>query len=341
MLLGQFGRMPGLFLRSPDGAGGGGGTPAPEAGGGSTPAMPSQSQPLPTNPAPLATSDQAFQTALAEAGFGPNSPVSQQFTALQGQIEQVLSNAEEDRQRRAGLDRRFSQYDARQEQLGQQLGQILEMLGGNGQTGGQPSAPSTPAPESTPAPAAITPDTQDLQNQLAQMQAEQARARAIRTVSADMPGLDLLAWEENIPLREGQEAQVQAVREFAERLQGQLGTSAQAAAEQRQRALTEGMTPGSSPAPPAAPEDADAARYQEIWGIMNDVPRWMGLSAEERSSMEAEFDTLSPNYGHTIGDGFSVPWAGPGELGTMMRQMQQQIGMLQQQVNAGPVAPPT
>lgn len=342
MLLGKYGRT-GLFLRAPDGVPGGGapGNTPPAGTGVQTPLTPG-SPPIPAAAPPVVgSSEVAFQSALA--GTGNQAPGGQQdwqqmFASMQTRMDQVINTANEERERRAGLDRRYSHWEEQLTNLGAQVQQLAQAVGGGASQGGQPSNSQPNAQTPTRASAPVPDETQALRDELNQMRAEQGRARAIRQASRDFPNVNLIDWEENIPLHADAEAQLQAVRSFAERLQGQTTGAAQAAADQRQQALTQGMTPGSSPAP-QAPGDPRQQEFQEIWALMNDPARWSQTSAEERNRMEERFDELTPEFGHTVGGGFTTPWSSTTDLQRMVADLSRQVSGLQQGLAAGTPAP--
>lgn len=319
-------RLGGLSI-TPDGGepagGGGGGTP--QAGAPVSPNVPLPNTPtgqtqVPPLVAPDAAFEAAFSPAQREARQGQQAPQDDRYT-------QLMNAFEEERSRRSGLDRRYTEWEQRLSTLGEQLTQLTHLVQGNQAQGGQP--PPDPSPARQPQrqqPASPPDDDDDIHITVAQLQAERERTRAIRNVAREFPGVDLWQWEENITLHPGDpEAQRTAVREIAERLQQQQSGAAQQAADQRQQALTQGMTPGSSPSPPQTPEDQGLARTQEIWEMMNDIPRWMALSETERTQLEEEFDPLSQQYGYALGDGFQQGWPNMASLMSRVNELERMV----------------
>lgn len=300
--------IPWLYL-SPDQGGGGSGMGSPQQpvdpAAAPLPASSPQSAP------PLVPTSQAFGAGFdALQNQQPRQPAAQRpgTESIEARFTRLMDSFEELQARRSGLDRRFTTVDQRLNELSEQL---QALTNGTQAPASPPDAQrSEPQPPGEPTPAQAAPEIVEMQTTLRQLQAQQERNRAIREVASDFPGLDLWQWEENIPLRPGDPtAQREAVTAVAQRLQSQLAGTAQQAANQRQQALTQGMTPGSSPSPPLPAEEEGFQRTRDIWELMNDTPRWLALEPEQRQAFEEEFDRLSEDYGHAIGDGYRPGWA--------------------------------
>lgn len=319
-----------MLLRQADGGGNAGGPEgsANTGTGGGLPLQGPASQPAP----PIASADQAFQTAFDQSA-GRQAPRQQQpgTESTEDRYTRLMNTVEDLTSRRAGQDRRITDYEQRFTRLEDAINQLTTALNGRGDGSGQssPQAQGDARQVQQQTPPTPNDDRYDeLMLELTEMRAREARRDAIRQVSRDFPNIDLWAWEDNVPLGTDVAAMTNEVRALAERVQGLTGQSASQAASQTRQQLTQGMTPGSSPAPPQSQEDQSVARIQELWGIMNDTERFASMTARERDQISAEFDELSVNYGHMVSQNLTHGWASNNDLARQVGQIQAQLAQL-------------
>lgn len=299
---------------------------------------------LPANVQPTVP-EQGFVNTEAEAlqGVLPQGrPVPAQRPAPQGNIEQrfdqILGMYQEERQRRAGLDRQREelnqQYGQRLESLEGQLGRLATMLEG---FGGQ--APATrdaqprqqqPAPQShgqSQRPTSNSSDELlDLRMEVAEMRATSRRDAMLNAMSQEA-GIDLSSLREEItftyldddPDGSEQRSIIQRYIDFAQGFGEQ-------SASQRERALTEGMTPGSSPAPPTSSGQPEYDEFLELHDLMQRrTHSLLDMPEEERTRVQTRYNELWDRYGYRVSTEATDGWYSPNRIGRLVRQMQRRM----------------
>lgn len=240
-------------------------------------------------------------TMPQDGSGGPTGPEQGPVVTLEERLEQVLGALEEEKRRRAGLDRQNRQYDQRLAQMEQALNSLTARLETPPPQGAAPSVPAESVPEPAPQ-AAASPGVEEialLRQQLAAVQAD-ARLTGILTELSQPgqpgEGQNLLAWRHRIRVlpmadtagKDTTEAQRQEVLTFLSELRSVRGQAATQVAQQ----MTGGMTPGSRPAPAVPVVEQEQAEFDALHAEIQNTHAFRKLPKEEQKKKMQRYDEM-------------------------------------------------
>jgi hypothetical protein len=224
--------------------------------------------------------------------------------------EQAAAELANEQGRRSGLDRQNRGYDQRFATIESSLTKVVEAMGQMAAPVAQPPQAQAPVPTGEPLPP-VAPQVPeaflDLQVEVAELRAEGQRRDIIGELSQPgQPGagIDWSGAEEWLPLSQDADEMRGSLTKFAEwasKGQGQAAT-------QRENALLQGMTPGSSPPPVPGLMETPRQEFDALHTEVQDTHVFRKLPKEERDEKYARYLDLGEKYGYTASTEWTQGW---------------------------------
>lgn len=224
--------------------------------------------------------------------------------------EQTAAELQLEQGRRSGLDKQNRGYDQKIGVLETQMGKLVDFMGQLAAPVAQPPQQQqvqTPATE-PPAPESQVPEALiDMQVELAELRAVQQRGNIIAELSKPgQPGegIDWTGAEDYLPLSEDAAEMRESLSKFAEWAKQGQGQ----AASQREQALLQGLTPGSSPAPSPGALRTPRQEFEALHQEVQDTHKFRKLPKEEQDEKYSRYLDLGKDHGYAVSSEWSEGW---------------------------------